>query len=92
MRNGNATNTEATGRPIQLRRSSVVVIPPMQVCPGDLLVYSKALTHAGNISGISLLNEPLKGLHYYAILQAVFFSVHQIVYVLSTYFRFRWFN
>lgn len=33
------------------RRSSVVVIPPMQVCPGDLLVYSKALTHRGNISG-----------------------------------------
>ncbi|KAI2800404.1 prolactin receptor [Blomia tropicalis] len=23
------------------RRSSVVVIPPMQICPGDLLVYSK---------------------------------------------------
>ena len=33
------------------RRSSVVVIPPMQVCPGDLLVYSKALTHRGNIAG-----------------------------------------
>ena len=35
------------------RRSSVVVIPPMQVCPGDLLVYSKALTHRGNIAGMS---------------------------------------
>ena len=34
------------------RRSSVVVIPPMQVCPGDLLVYSKALTHRGNFPGI----------------------------------------
>ena len=33
------------------RRSSVVVIPPMQVCPGDLLVYSKALTHRGNLQG-----------------------------------------
>ena len=33
------------------RRSSVVVIPPMQVCPGDLLVYSKALTHRGNFPG-----------------------------------------
>ncbi len=33
------------------RRSSVVVIPPMQVCPGDLLVYSKALTHRGNFQG-----------------------------------------
>lgn len=32
------------------RRSSVVVIPPMQVCPGDLLVYSKALTHRGNFA------------------------------------------
>lgn len=34
------------------RRSSVVVIPPMQVCPGDLLVYSKALTHRGNFPGL----------------------------------------
>ena len=25
--------------------SSVVVIPPMQICPGDLLVYSRVLTH-----------------------------------------------
>ena len=33
------------------RRSSVVVIPPMQVCPGDLLVYSKALTQRGNFPG-----------------------------------------
>ena len=33
------------------RRSSVVVIPPMQVCPGDLLVYSKALTHRSNFNG-----------------------------------------
>lgn len=36
------------------RRSSVVVIPPMQVCPGDLLVYSKALTHRGNFPGFAL--------------------------------------
>ncbi len=35
------------------RRSSVVVIPPMQVCPGDLLVYSKVLTHRGNLGKIS---------------------------------------
>ena len=34
------------------RRSSVVVIPPMQVCPGDLLVYSKALTQRGNFPGM----------------------------------------
>ncbi|XP_076357518.1 pleckstrin homology domain-containing family G member 7-like isoform X2 [Tachypleus tridentatus] len=27
------------------RRSSIVVIPPMHMCPGDLLVYSKVLTH-----------------------------------------------
>ncbi|XP_071748760.1 uncharacterized protein [Lepeophtheirus salmonis] len=39
------------------RRSSVVVIPPMQVCPGDLLVYSKALTRLGNeIDGSSTSN------------------------------------
>ena len=36
------------------RRSSVVVIPPMQVCPGDLLVYSKALTHRSNFNGKSI--------------------------------------
>ena len=31
------------------RRSSVVVIPPMQICPGDLLVYSKVLTQRANM-------------------------------------------
>ncbi|KAJ9579426.1 hypothetical protein L9F63_024466, partial [Diploptera punctata] len=31
------------------RRSSIVVIPPMQICPGDLLVYSKVLTHRNNL-------------------------------------------
>ncbi|XP_071538498.1 uncharacterized protein [Panulirus ornatus] len=31
------------------RRSSIVVIPPMQVCPGDLLVYSKVLTQRTNL-------------------------------------------
>ena len=50
-RNSNATSSAGTGRPVQLRRSSVVVIPPIQVCPGDLLVYSKASTHGGNIGG-----------------------------------------
>ena len=40
------------------RRSSVVVIPPMQVCPGDLLVYSKALTHRSNFNGKSK-NDPV---------------------------------
>ena len=49
----NATGARGAGRPVPLRRSSVVVIPPMQVCPGDLLVYSKALTHGGNFTGIS---------------------------------------
>jgi hypothetical protein len=28
-----------------------VVIPPMQICPGDLLVYSKVLTHRNNVLG-----------------------------------------
>ncbi|XP_069975090.1 pleckstrin homology domain-containing family G member 7 [Penaeus vannamei] len=31
------------------RRSSIVVIPPMQICPGDLLVYSKVLTQRTNL-------------------------------------------
>ncbi|XP_015790471.1 uncharacterized protein LOC107367281 [Tetranychus urticae] len=31
------------------RRSSIVVIPPMQICPGDLLVYSKVLTHRNDL-------------------------------------------
>ena len=35
----------------------MVVIPPMQVCPGDLLVYSKALTHRGNIAGKKLFKN-----------------------------------
>ena len=49
------------------RRSSVVVIPPMQVCPGDLLVYSKALTHRGNIAGMSsTIYYCDLCLHYYA--------------------------
>lgn len=33
------------------RRSSIVVIPPMQICPGDLLVYSKVLTQRSNHLG-----------------------------------------
>lgn len=33
------------------RRSSIVVIPPMQICPGDLLVYSKVLTQRNNLMG-----------------------------------------
>ncbi|CAB3379261.1 Hypothetical predicted protein [Cloeon dipterum] len=33
------------------RRSSIVVIPPMQICPGDLLVYSKVLTQRNNLTG-----------------------------------------
>jgi hypothetical protein len=36
------------------RRSSIVVIPPMQICPGDLLVYSKVLTHRNNLLGKSM--------------------------------------
>ena len=33
------------------RRSSVAVIPPMQICPGDLLVYSKVLSQRSNMIG-----------------------------------------
>ncbi|GLG97377.1 hypothetical protein R5R35_009368 [Gryllus longicercus] len=37
------------GSSARARRSSIVVIPPMQICPGDLLVYSKVLTHRNNL-------------------------------------------
>ncbi|XP_077539972.1 uncharacterized protein LOC144152548 isoform X3 [Haemaphysalis longicornis] len=43
----NDQNTQKTRR-----RSSIVVIPPMQICPGDLLVYSKVLTHRNNLLDI----------------------------------------
>lgn len=33
------------------RRSSIVVIPPMQICPGDLLVYSKVLNTKSSLFG-----------------------------------------
>ena len=31
--------------------ASIVVIPPMQICPGDLLIYSRVLTHKSSIYG-----------------------------------------
>ncbi|KAG8199007.1 hypothetical protein JTE90_001804 [Oedothorax gibbosus] len=31
------------------RRNSIVVIPPMQICPGDLLVYSKVLSQRNTL-------------------------------------------
>lgn len=40
-------------RSAQQRRSSIVVIPPMQICPGDLLVYSKVLTQRSSVLGES---------------------------------------
>ncbi|XP_035716277.1 uncharacterized protein LOC110860427 [Folsomia candida] len=33
------------------RRSSIVVIPPMQICPGDLLVYGKVLSQRKSLLG-----------------------------------------
>ncbi|CAG2121108.1 unnamed protein product, partial [Medioppia subpectinata] len=50
----NAPNTNFLGEPVNhknRRRSSIVVIPPMQICPGDLLVYSKVLTQRNNLLG-----------------------------------------
>lgn len=35
------------------RRSSIVVIPPMQICPGDLLVYGKCLSQRKSLLGTS---------------------------------------
>ena len=53
--NGVTAENIASQKPVPIRRSSVVVIPPMQVCPGDLLVYSKALTHRDIYTGMCLL-------------------------------------
>jgi hypothetical protein len=36
------------------RRSSIVVIPPMQICPGDLLVYGKVLSQRKSLLGKQL--------------------------------------
>ncbi|XP_054164293.1 uncharacterized protein LOC128961975 [Oppia nitens] len=47
-----AESTHLLGEPVNpknRRRSSIVVIPPMQICPGDLLVYSKVLTQRNNL-------------------------------------------
>lgn len=39
------------------RRNSIVVIPPMQICPGDLLVYSKVLTQRNNLLASSIISD-----------------------------------
>ncbi|CAL8071827.1 unnamed protein product [Orchesella dallaii] len=36
------------------RRSSIVVIPPMQICPGDLLVYGKCLSQRKSLLGTTI--------------------------------------
>ena len=36
--------------------ASVAVIPPMQICPGDLLVYSRVLAHKASGYGESALD------------------------------------
>lgn len=56
---GSATNSHHhlgvnQGNSRNRRRSSVVVIPPMQICPGDLLVYSKVLSQRSNMIGKSV--------------------------------------
>ena len=41
--------------------SSVAVIPPMQICPGDLLVYSRVLAHkASGYGELEIDLPPLK--------------------------------
>uniref|UniRef100_T1JEI5 DH domain-containing protein n=1 Tax=Strigamia maritima TaxID=126957 RepID=T1JEI5_STRMM len=52
-----AGNSSDSGSTRSVRRSSIVVIPPMQICPGDLLVYSKVLTQRNNLLGSSLFSE-----------------------------------
>uniref|UniRef100_A0A6B0VFJ4 Putative regulation of rho protein signal transduction n=2 Tax=Ixodes ricinus TaxID=34613 RepID=A0A6B0VFJ4_IXORI len=49
---GGAPNSGDQNTQKTRRRSSIVVIPPMQICPGDLLVYSKVLTHRNNLLDI----------------------------------------
>ncbi|XP_046406302.1 uncharacterized protein LOC124171204 [Ischnura elegans] len=42
-------SSRSDGNTPRARRSSIVVIPPMQICPGDLLVYSKVLTQRNDL-------------------------------------------
>ncbi|RWS08916.1 uncharacterized protein B4U79_07347, partial [Dinothrombium tinctorium] len=49
------------------RRSSIVVIPPMQICPGDLLVYSKVLTHRNELLGKFELSFEIKYVNAYSM-------------------------
>ncbi|ODN04132.1 hypothetical protein Ocin01_02541 [Orchesella cincta] len=44
-------NSEDNTSP-RARRSSIVVIPPMQICPGDLLVYGKCLSQRKSLLGM----------------------------------------
>ncbi|GFY38877.1 pleckstriny domain-containing family G member 7-like protein [Trichonephila inaurata madagascariensis] len=46
------------------RRNSIVVIPPMQICPGDLLVYSKVLSQRN-----TLLDTSRKGKNTWSLLR-----------------------
>ena len=58
------SNLLAEPKDANRRRSSIVVIPPMQICPGDLLVYSQVLN---NSNANSLFGEwyPLSDdIHY----------------------------
>ncbi|RWS31588.1 pleckstriny domain-containing family G member 7-like protein [Leptotrombidium deliense] len=53
-------NSNLLAEPVHLktrRRSSIVVIPPMQICPGDLLVYSKVLTQRNDLLEASRKNK-----------------------------------
>ncbi|XP_059351050.1 uncharacterized protein LOC130695239 isoform X2 [Daphnia carinata] len=46
---GGSCGSGGSGNSRAQRRSSIVVIPPMQICPGDLLVYSKVLTQRNSV-------------------------------------------
>ena len=62
------SNSLSAGQGSPRRRSSVVVIPPMQICPGDLLVYGSSPNSAsptgGSGSGAHSSSKPPKSAPY----------------------------
>jgi len=71
-------NSEDSTSP-RTRRSSIVVIPPMQICPGDLLVYGKVLSQRK-----SLLGKSIFSFRFLSSLFSILFSTSLNVIKLKT--------
>jgi hypothetical protein len=71
------------------RRSSFVVIPPMQICPGDLLVYSKVLTQRNNILGNYKSHNSNKSQYFYVHYLHCFFMAQTNFLFIFTYLLMR---